>query len=270
MEELEKDAPKAKGMVLVPDDEDNEKKIKDPEPPDPLESYDEDAYDYETTRGLPSGWADWMIKNQWAFDESYLAGRYDNAVTITVEYDSVIVYDPPWESEEEHLAALEEFAELAYPNWDFTFCSGCAGDVTVVLGSASSYTSPSTDTIVMRYETIFAHEFAHIYGTRHHYNDTDLSTIGDCYWCPPDEGECIMDRNRSSFGPAERFSFNLADERYDESIDAVVLELLSRYPEDYLEQVMSAGEARYIRAWRESMPDPAIFHAILQKVNRNL
>lgn len=223
----------AKGMY-VPDD-DYEKK-ESPEKPkdteDLLANYEDDAYSYESTHGLPSGWADWMIKNIYYFDEAYIRGRTNPTVEIQVLYENPVPYDPPWTNEDEHLAALEEFLELTHPGWDLILSSDNEeAEVKFHLGADSSYASSSTDQIWMRYETIAAHEFAHLFGIGHHY--FDVANIGDCEFCPPGEGSCIMDRNSASFGPAERFALLLDDERYDDEINEVAWSILERYPDDW-------------------------------------
>ena len=199
-----------------------------------MAGYDDEVRSYQAAVGLPAEWAGWMIERKQAWAKAYVRGRRDHAVRVTVRYERPIAYDPPWPSETEHFAALERMAELQYPGWDFTFDAGDPGpnDVVAVLGHAgTSYADGRT--IYLAWEGIFAHEFGHTIGLRHHY----CAPPGDdrcpeAY--PPGEEACIMNRNSASFGPTENpFLLLLTGERFDDEIDAALSDINSRYPDDY-------------------------------------
>lgn len=193
-----------------------------------------DVIRFRDCKGLSDAWSTWMIENQNTLQFAYNNGRGDRSVRVKVEYDQVIDYDPPWQDEDEHMVALKQLAELAFPGWDFTFSiDEPSPDVTAVLGYtgiASRAVSIPTPTVFLIYETVFNHEFAHLLGVRHHYCGDDFQNTAICELAPPDEGPCIMSRDSNTWGPTEQFLLYLTGERSDDEIREVASDILNRYP----------------------------------------
>lgn len=193
--------------------------------------YIEDVYAFAAENSLSSAWSEWMITWKSTLFEAYTRGRTNRSARFEVTYEQDIVFNPPWASEAEHFARLEELAELTFTNWDFTFSENDPdAEFTVVLGHTGIASSADTtnDIIYLIWEGIFSHEFAHLLGIFHH--DCDNNTDNTC---PPDEGTCIMDRNSVTWGPTEQFLFNLSGERFDDDINDIIIDLNSRYPAGY-------------------------------------
>ena len=53
----------------------------------------------------------------------------------------------------------------------------------------------------------FNHEFAHVMGILHHYDNNDQ--VGDGNHMPPEEFGCLMDRNQSQFCSACRTALHI-------------------------------------------------------------
>lgn len=197
--------------------------------------YEEEVLLFEQANGLPPAWADWMIENQNVYATAYNVARGDRSVRIEVRYAREISYDPPWESEEQHMAALEQAAELQFPGWDFTFSRDDPdADVVAVLGHTGkfSYADVTGKTIYLIYEGIFAHEFAHTLGLQHHFCVNPEDTV-NCGTLPPGEGACIMAMNSESWGPTEQFLLRLSGDRPDDEISQRLNNLNDRYPAGY-------------------------------------
>ncbi len=199
-----------------------------------MANYIRDVNDYQED----VGWRSWMIWRKDWWSAAYISGRRDHEVRIYVRYENPVAYNPPWSGgEPEHFMALKLLANLQYPGWNFTFLPYEAGveaklngyDVVAVLGH-QGVSNASGRTIYLVYETIFAHEFGHTIGLHHHYcNDSGVDHCPEAY--PPDEGECIMDRNSVSFGPTENnFLLLTTKERKDDEISAAMSNILDRYP----------------------------------------
>lgn len=187
---------------------------------------------FATNNGLSEDWKSWMLTRQSTHSPAYSKGRGDKTVRVNVIYDEEINYDPAWESEDEHMQALEKMAELQFPGWDFTFrLNDSSADVTAVLGytGSTSFADTANQKIYLTYETIFAHEYAHTLGIGHHYCDNPSDTA-NCGSLPEGEGDCIMNRDSVSWGYAEQFLFDLTGERNDDQINEVLEDILNRYP----------------------------------------
>ena len=206
---------------------------------DILADYDAEVRTYQEEVGMPGEWRFWMLERKDRWSNSYIRGRRDHEAHVYVRYEREIAYDPPWSSEEEHYAALEQLAELQYPGWDFTFSVYEDGvednlernDVVAVLGHSGD-SNASGRTIYLLWEGIFSHEFGHTLGLRHHYcGGAGADYCPDAY--PPGENKCTMDRNSSSFGPTEIFLLQLTGERPEDEINAAWSNINSRYPEGY-------------------------------------
>lgn len=202
------------------------------EPPDPLHEiwrgYSGAVWDFAGDNGLTGDWWQWMLANKERYKEAYVRARTDRRVRVEVRYAAPIAYDPPWASEDEHMAALERLAELAYPGWDFSFSlDDDDAEFYAVLGhEGTSYADG--DTVYLVWEGIFLHEFAHLLGIGHHYCGADLGA--PCPDRPPGEGRCIMDRNAATWGPTEQFVLNLGQQRHDAVVDDAIDDINGRYP----------------------------------------
>lgn len=200
-----------------------------------MANYLVDVHDYwENAR-----WRSWMIQRKDWWSSAYISGRRDHEVHVYVRYENPVPYNPPWSrGETEHFEALKQMADLQYPGWNFTFSSYYEGveadmkgyDVVAVLGH-QGVSNASGRTIYLVYETIFAHEFGHTLGLHHHYCGDSSSNENCPEAYPPDEGECIMNRNSVSFGPTENnFLLLTTRERRDDEISAAMSNILDRYP----------------------------------------
>jgi len=180
----------------------------------------DEVYLFSESNALSDEWSTWMIENKSVYSQAYNAGRGDRLVRINVLYDQEIIYTPPCESEEDHMSALEQLAELQFPGWDFTFSlNDSSADVTVVLAYTGtiSFADTANKIIYLVAVGIFAHEYAHTLGLGHHYC-FDPGDVLNCGELPPGEGECIMARNSMSWGPTEQFLLVLSGERPDDEI----------------------------------------------------
>ena len=143
-----------------------------------------------------------------------------------------IAHDPPWTSEDEHMAALEAFANLAFPGYelDFVFEGGeISSYANVIAGIPANNSNVSGKSVNLYYESIFNHEFANFIGVAHHYDTLD--EIGDGNHMPPGESCCIMDRNANQFCSACRTALHIPLDIDNESeIIAAGQVISSRYP----------------------------------------
>lgn len=192
--------------------------------------YDAAARAFEADNGLVVGWADWMIAHKSDFKKAYVRARTDRRIRVFVTYDRAIAYDPPWANEQEHFAALERMAELAYPGWDFSFSDADPdAEFTAILGEHGGVSYEDGPTVHLVWEGIFLHEFGHAIGLGHHYCD---GTLDPCAYTPPGEFEakCIMSRNAATWGPAEQFVLNLGRQRLEDEVNEVITDINGRYP----------------------------------------
>lgn len=196
-----------------------------------LELYEGDVRSWQPAAGLPPEWADWMVERKDRFAYAYVIGRTQDVWRVEVRYETLLAYDPPWTSEDEHMAALETMAELQYPGWDFTFSLDDPGaDIVAHIGYRGTSHSNGRD-IYLVWEGIFGHEFGHSVGIPHHYCDSTLEDCPDT--TPPGEGPCIMSRNSATWGPTEAFLLRLEARNDDEAVYEAVGNLNDRYPPDW-------------------------------------
>ena len=197
--------------------------------------YDIEVVEWAELYSMPEGWAEWMVENRERFINAFKYSRgNDRHIRIGFwYYNGRIHYDPPWESEDEHMAALARLAELQYPGWDFDFVRGGeVPDVDLVMFANSDNSvccGANHDTLRAHFETIFAHEFAHWFPLYHHY--TSNETIGAGEQLAPGEVVCLMDRTDTQFGSPERFALGIPQDIDNEAeILEAVENIYERYP----------------------------------------
>lgn len=189
---------------------------------------------YRDRFGKTAEWEDWMLANQGRYATAFERARSRPAVLqVAYRYDSdPIAYDPPWSSEDEHMATLETFAEGAYPGYDFQFIFNGDTDTSyanLAAGIPTNSSHASGKTVWLYYEAIFNHEFGHIMGILHHY-DTDAQT-GTGMHFPPGETGCIMDRTSSQWCSACRTALQLPlNVDNSAQIEAAGAAISDRYP----------------------------------------
>lgn len=191
-------------------------------------SFDEAVHAFESANALPSDWSDWILARRLTYATAYNRGLNNPTIRVEVSYDREIVYDPPWDSEAEHFAALKRLAELTFTGWTFSFSDNDPGaDVFAVLGHTGDTSYAQGDTIHLVWEGIFSHEISHTLGIQHHYCGDDIYTT--CSETPPGEGTCIMSRDSSTWGPTEQFLLSLSGVRNDAEIEAAIEDINGRY-----------------------------------------
>jgi hypothetical protein len=188
---------------------------------------------FATRYGKSAAWTAWMLADgrpryQAVFDAAH---ALPCPLRIAVSYETALAYNPPWSSEDEHMTALGNMANPAYPGYHILFHKG--DDPTAytraILGQVDGTSFAGADGVHLHYETIFDHEFGHILHLLHHY-DT-LETIGAGLHFPPGEAHCTMDRDTSEFCSACSTALNLPlDVHNAAAIDAAALAILVRYP----------------------------------------
>ena len=172
-----------------------------------VDTYENVVGYYRERFGKTAEWEDWMLANRNRYETAFERARSrPTTLQIAFRYDSApIAYNPPWASEDEHMAALETYAELVYPGYDFQFIFN--GDTetsyaNVVAGIPPTNNShASGKTVYLYYERIFNHEFGHLMGIYHHY---DGDNYFEAKYLPPGESECLMARNSSQWCSACR------------------------------------------------------------------
>jgi hypothetical protein len=179
-------------------------------------------------------WERWMLDNRGRYEAVFLKAKEDPCVrSIAFRYDThPIAYNPPWDSEAQHMAALKALSDLRYPGYDFRLLfdgDTVSSYANAIAGIPTNESYASGKDVYLYYETIFDHEFAHIVCIPHHY-DTDAE-YGMGRHMPPGESRCLMDRSSNQFCSACRTALNIPlDVDNEEPINAASEEIRRRYP----------------------------------------
>jgi hypothetical protein len=186
------------------------------------------------TYSKTDAWEQWMLDNRSRYELVFRRARDRPAsLVIAFRYETAaIAYDPPWSSEVEHMTAMKAFADLTYPCFDFEFAFG--GDpansyANAIAGTASHISQAAGNTVFLYYETIFNHEFGHVMGVMHHYDQPDGSDAPA--HMPPGETRCLMARNSNQWCSACRTALCIPlDVDREAAINAAGQEISRRYP----------------------------------------
>jgi hypothetical protein len=197
-------------------------------------AYEAQVRSFRVRYGKSAEWEGWMIANRDRYEPVFLAAHaLPCPVTVAVTYQTPLAYTPPWTTEAQHLTLLGQMAEASYPGYRFNFRSGADPASTyahAILGVPGN-SHNSGRNVYLHYETIFDHEFGHVLKLLHHYDDSDLSTIGKGLHFPPGESGCIMDRNLGQFCSACRTALNLPlDANPGDPPNTAATAILARYP----------------------------------------
>lgn len=204
--------------------------------PDSLpNAYEAQIRSFRIRYGKSAEWESWMISNRDRYEPVFLAAHaLPCPLPIAVSYQAPIPYKPPWASESEHMTTLDHMAEPAYPGYHFDFRFGvdpASAYAHAILGIPTNLSHASGRDVYLYYETIFNHEFGHVLKLLHHYEDSDLSTMGKGLHFPPGESGCIMDRNAEQFCSACRAAMNIPlDVDTGDAGNIASSAILSRYP----------------------------------------
>jgi len=206
-----------------------------PVPDSVTNAYEVQVQSFATRYGKSGEWVSWMIANRDRYEPVFTAAHVlPCPLPIAVSYQGPLPYNPPWTSEAEHMTALGQMAEAAYPGYRFSFRFGidpATAYAQALLGLPSTTSYAAGRNVYLHYETIFDHEFGHVLRLRHHYEDSDLSTIGKGLHFPPGESGCIMDRNRDQFCSACRAALNVPlDIDTGNAFNTASSGILARYP----------------------------------------
>lgn len=199
-----------------------------------LDAWDAHVHAYRLGYGKSSVWETWMLANRSRYINAFEKTRdKPSPLNIAFRYDSTpIAYNPPWINETEHMNALETMAELCYPGFNIEFIYNgdpIASYANAVAGIPTNSSHASGKSVYLHYETIFDHEFAHVLGIAHHYDNDDET--GDGNHMPPGEFGCLMDRNRSQFCSACRTALHIPlDVDNAVALDVAIGEIRDRYP----------------------------------------
>ncbi len=195
--------------------------------------YEVQIRSFRARYGKSPEWEAWMLNNRDRYEPVFRAAHaLPCPVTIGVSYQAPLPYNPPWSSESEHMQALDKMADPVFPGYHFDFRFGDTGPTYAhaFLGAPGT-SSGSYPNMYLHYETIFNHEFGHVVNVLHHYDDADLSTIGQGHHFPPGERGCVMDRNDEQYCSACRAALNLPlDVDNSASAGAASSAILARYP----------------------------------------
>jgi hypothetical protein len=204
-----------------------------PVPDTITDPYEVQVRSFGARYGKSPDWVSWMLANRDRYALVFQAAHaLPCPLPIAVTYQAPLPYSPPWASEAEHMTALDQMADAAYPGYHFDFRFGvdpASCYAHAILGLPTNTSSTSGHTMSLHFETIFNHEFGHVLNLRHHY-DTDAAT-GTGQHFPPGELGCIMDRNSQQFCSACRAAMNLPlDADNAAAADASSSAILDRYP----------------------------------------
>ncbi len=190
------------------------------------------AYRFQYSKS--SAWETWMLANRSRYINAFEKARdKPSTLDIAFRYDTTpIAYNPPWINETEHMNALETIAELCYSGYNFEFIYNgdtAASYANVIAGLPTNLSHASGKNVYLYYETIFNHEFAHVMGIPHHYDNND--EVGDGNHMPPGEFGCLMDRTRRQFCSACRTALRIPlDIDNEAAIGTAMGEISDRYP----------------------------------------
>lgn len=202
-----------------------------PVPDSVTDPYEVQIRSFAARYGKGSGWTAWMLANRDRYEPVFRAAHtLPCPLPIAVTYQAPIPYNPPWSSESEHMTALDQMAEPAYPGYHFDFRFGvdpASAYAHAILGIPTNDSHASGRDVYLYFETIFNHEFGHVLNLPHHY-DTDAA-IGTGEHFPPDESGCIMDRNSEQFCSACRAALNVPLD-VDTGANTASTAILARYP----------------------------------------
>jgi hypothetical protein len=198
-------------------------------------SYDEQVEVIKSRYGKTSEWRNWM-------KSSDIRARYQPAwdrcrsvpttLKIAFRYGGApLAYDPPWESEHQHMNVFDQMATLSFPSLNFEFLFGVDStttDMLVEVGGIGMTSHAGGNYAYLYYETIFGHEFGHVLNIAHHYPGADITTR---IYMPPGEDYCVMARNSNQYCSGCRAAMHLdlnADTGTE--LSTVSGDILSRYP----------------------------------------
>lgn len=143
-----------------------------------MDDYQRHIHSYRQIFGNNAEWEQWMIDNKSRYITAFnIARKKPSLIKVSFQYEKTpIAYNPPWSSEAEHMQALKDLAMGTYPGYKFDFIFN--GDTNtsccnVIAGIATNLPNNTGKYLYLYYETIFGHEFAHLMGIPHHYDDND-------------------------------------------------------------------------------------------------
>ena len=181
-------------------------------------------------------WIDWMLEHRSRWEPAFertLAAPCEFTIAYSYERDP-IDFDPPWTSEREHMAVLEDMATALFPNHRFRFLfeADPADTWGRMIIPPANESRAAGNTVWTYYEGIFGHEWAHVLGIAHHYPGNDY---GGGLFMPPGETTCTMDRSSpGSFCSAGRTALGIPlDIDTAGASRPFANALRNRYPSDY-------------------------------------
>jgi hypothetical protein len=159
----------------------------------PVSTYEERVANFKAAYGKSDEWETWMITHKWRYSATFLTSQAKPAtLAISFEYEQAPFVR--WANEEDHMDALEAYAEAGYPgyNFDFLFQGDRSTSYAYILADPTKPWSYSIGReIGLIAEGIFIHEFGHRMKLQHHYHSDPSEKI----YLPPGEDKCIMARN---------------------------------------------------------------------------
>ena len=202
----------------------------------PLDAYERHVQDFKNRFSKSNEWELWMLDNRGRYIGAFNISRnLPSIINISFNYETEpIAYDPPWTDENEHMSTLESLAEGCFATYNFNF--NFNGDTessyaNVIAGIASTTSHASGKNMYVYYEGIFNHEFGHFMGISHHYDDSNLDTIGDGLHMPPGDTICIMDRTFNQYCSGCRTALNIPlDIDNQRQIEITTNDINRRYP----------------------------------------